>query len=587
MTTIVEKQTKAYNDQKPGTSGLRKKVTHFQQENYIENFVQATFNALAKTDGIPEVLALGGDGRYLSEEASQIIVRMAAANGVKRIVVGVKTLISTPAVSAVIRTHPSKPTGAFILTASHNPGGPKNDFGMKYNGANGGPAPEKFTNLIYDESVALKTYKILEGTQDVDFSKPSTHKVSDSCVVEVIDTVSLYADMMATIFDFEAIKKLLSRKDFAIHFDAMHGVAGPYARRILVDMLGADAKSVHNADPQPDFAGGHPDPNLTYAHDLVAAMGLNADGTVRKDAPANVPAFGAACDGDADRNMVLGGRFFVSPSDSVAVIAANASSIPYFKKNGLKALARSMPTSGALDLVAKKLGVPFFEVPTGWKFFGNLMDSKPLFSGKDYEPLICGEESFGTGSSHVREKDGLWAVLCWLNILADRNRETTDGKLITVQAIVEEHWATYGRNYYCRFDYEEVDAKGANELMDALRSIDKTTIAPLPSGVKVATADDFCYKDSVDGSSSLKQGVRIIYEDGSRFVLRLSGTGSVGATIRLYLEQYVSADEVKAMLKQPGGVRPSGEALAPLVDIALRTAKIEQYTGRKEPTVIT
>lgn len=561
----------------------------FEGEHYSENFIQSCFNALKSTTGIPESLVLGGDGRYLCDIVAHKVIQIAAANGVRRVVVGQHALMSTPAVSAVIRSHASKPGGGFILTASHNSGGPENDFGMKYNASNGGPAPEKLTNLIYEKTTQITEYYTTVQGQPVDIDKLGVYEFTSTCTVEVIDSVAIYSDLMASIFDFAAIKALIQRSDFSLQFDAMHGVAGPYARGILVGILGASPDSVKNADPKPDFAGGHPDPNLTYAKELVKAMGLASDGTPLDPAPASVPSFGAACDGDADRNMILGGRFFVTPSDSVAILAAHANDvIPYVKSaGGLKAVARSMPTSAALDRVAHAKGLPFFEVPTGWKFFGNLMDSHALFNGKDYTPLLCGEESFGTGSSHVREKDGLWAVLAWLSLIAFVNRATPIGQLVTVKQIVEQHWATYGRNYYRRYDYEEVDLAGAKSLMNYMRSLSPAAVPSLPSGATVTTLDDFMYTDPVDASVSKEQGIRVIYSDGSRFVFRLSGTGSVGATVRLYLEQYVPAADVKATLATGAALADTGIVLEPLVAIAVSTAKIEEFTQRKGPTVIT
>lgn len=581
MFNVTRKETAPIDGQKPGTSGLRKKVKVFTQPNYLHNFVQSTFNALSAEKVRGATLVVSGDGRYYSKDAIQIITKMAAANGVRRVWIGQNGLLSTPAVSAVIRervgSDGSKATGAFILTASHNPGGPNEDFGIKYNMDNGGPAPEGITDKIYENTKTINEYSIAEDLPDVDISAVGVTSFGGpegQFDVEVFDSASDYVKLMKSIFDFEAIHKLLSSPKFTFCYDALHGVAGAYAKRIFVEELGAQESSLLNCTPKEDFGGGHPDPNLTYAKELVARMGLSKSNT--QDEP---PEFGAAADGDADRNMILGKRFFVTPSDSVAIIAANAvESIPYFSA-GLKGVARSMPTSAALDVVAKNLNLKFFEVPTGWKFFGNLMDAG-LCS-------ICGEESFGTGSDHIREKDGIWAVLAWLSILAHKNKENLDGgKLVTVEDIVRKHWATYGRHYYTRYDYENVDAGAAKELMANLVKMQSSLpeVNDIVKGIcsdvsKVVNADEFEYKDPVDGSISKHQGIRYLFEDGSRLVFRLSGTGSEGATIRLYIEQYE---------KDPSKTgRDSQEALAPLVEVALKLSKMEQFTGRSAPTVIT
>nr|VDD43391.1 unnamed protein product [Brassica oleracea] len=516
---------------------------------------------------------------FLSE---QIIIKMAAANGVRRVWVGKNTLLSTPAVSAVIRERSgadgSKATGGFILTASHNPGGPTEDFGIKYNMGNGGPAPESITDKIYENTKTIKEYPIAEDLPIVDISAigvSSFEGPGGKFDVEVFDSADDYVKLMKSIFDFESIRKLLSSPKFSFCYDAMHGVAGAYAHRIFVEELGSQESSLLNCVPKEDFGGGHPDPNLTYAKELVARMGLG-----KSDTGVEPPEFGAAADGDADRNMILGKRFFVTPSDSVAIIAANAvGAIPYFS-TGLKGVARSMPTSAALDVVAKSLNLKFFEVPTGWKFFGNLMDAGMC--------SVCGEESFGTGSDHIREKDGIWAVLAWLSILAHKNKETLDGdaELVTVEDIVRKHWATYGRHYYTRYDYENVDAGKAKELMEHLVKLQSSIpeVNKMVKGIRsdvsnVSSADEFEYKDPVDGSISKHQGIRYLFEDGSRLVFRLSGTGSEGATIRLYIEQY-EKDASKTG-------RESHEALSPLVDVALKLSKMEEFTGRSAPTVIT
>ncbi|XP_044490956.1 phosphoglucomutase, cytoplasmic isoform X2 [Mangifera indica] len=577
---VIRKDTSPIEGQKPGTSGLRKKVKVFMQPNYLQNFVQCTFNALTPAKVKGATLVVSGDGRYYSKDAIQIIIKMSAANGVRRVWVGQNGLLSTPAVSAVIRERVGadgcKATGAFILTASHNPGGPLEDFGIKYNMENGGPAPEGITDKIFENTKTIKEYLVAEDLPDVNISAigvTSFGGPEGQFDVEVFDSASDYVKLMKSIFDFESIKKLLSSPKFTFCYDALHGVAGAYAKRIFVEELGAKESSLLNCVPKEDFGGGHPDPNLTYAKELVARMGLG------KTPSQDPPEFGAAADGDADRNMVLGKRFFVTPSDSVAIIAANAvESIPYFSA-GLKGVARSMPTSAALDVVAKHLNLKFFEVPTGWKFFGNLMDAG-LCS-------ICGEESFGTGSDHIREKDGIWAVLAWLSILAYKNKENLNGdKLVTVENIVRKHWETYGRHYYTRYDYENVDAGAAKELMAHLVKLQSSIpdVNKLVKGIRsdvsnVASADEFEYKDPVDGSISKHQGIRYLFEDGSRLVFRLSGTGSEGATIRVYIEQY-EEDPSKTG-------RDSQEALAPLVEVALKLSKMQEFTGRSAPTVIT
>ncbi|XP_057478133.1 phosphoglucomutase, cytoplasmic [Actinidia eriantha] len=582
MFKVALVDTTPFDGQKPGTSGLRKKVKVFMQPNYLENFVQSTFNALSAEKVRGATLVVSGDGRFYSKEAIQIIIKMSAANGVRRVWVGQNGLLSTPAVSAVIRERVghdgSKASGSFILTASHNPGGPHEDFGIKYNMENGGPAPEGITDKIFENTKTIKEYFIAQDLPDVDISAVGITSFSGpegKFDVDVFDSASDYVKLMKSIFDFTSIQKLLSSPKFTFCYDALHGVAGAYAKRIFVEELGAQESSLLNCVPKEDFGGGHPDPNLTYAKELVARMGLG-----KSSSQGEPPEFGAAADGDADRNMILGKRFFVTPSDSVAIIAANAvQAIPYFS-GGLKGVARSMPTSAALDVVAKHLNLKFFEVPTGWKFFGNLMDAG-LCS-------VCGEESFGTGSDHIREKDGIWAVLAWLSILAHRNKNNLSGgeKLETVEDIVRQHWATYGRHYYTRYDYENVDAGAAKELMACLVNLqsDLAEVNKIVKGIcsdvsNVADADEFEYKDPVDGSISKHQGIRYLFADGSRLVFRLSGTGSEGATIRLYIEQYE---------KDPSKTgRDSQAALAPLVEVALKLSKMEQFTGRSAPTVIT
>lgn len=573
--------------QKPGTSGLRKKTKVFMGEHYLNNFVQATFDAIKEngTDVSEGSLVIGGDGRYFNDKAIQTIIRMGAANGVKRFWIGQNGLLSTPAVSAVIRERGpvwQKAFGSFILTASHNPGGPDEDFGIKYNCENGGPAPEKLTDAIYKNTTTIKEYKICSDFPDVDISKTAKNTYfSDDKKNQVdVDVISATADhvtLLKSIFDFEAIKGLLDRKDFSMVYDCMHGVNGPYAEAVFIGELGQDSSTCMNCIPKDDFAGGHADPNLTYAKELVATMGLNREGSKIDVGNRKIPSFGAAADGDGDRNMILGSSFFVTPSDSLAIIAAYADVIPFFRaQGGLKGVARSMPTSGAVDLVAKKLKFDLFETPTGWKYFGNLMDSKALYGQKDYTPFICGEESFGTGSNHVREKDGIWAVLAWLSILASENTDPTK-PLVTVEDIVTRHWKSYGRNYYCRWDFEGVDKVKATAMMDKMRSeITKNTNRTVGK-YTISTADDFVYTDPVDGSVAKKQGVRFLMSDGSRIIFRLSGTAGSGATVRMYIEQY----EPKNL-----DMRVS-DALKDLVDVALGLCDIKTFCGTETPTVIT
>lgn len=525
--------------------------------NYLANWVQSLFNALG-SEVAGETLGLGGDGRYFGKEAAQIIIKLAAGNGFGKVVVGRDAIMATPAMSAVIRRR--KLYGGLIMSASHNPGGPENDFGIKFNYKAGEPAPEKITDKIFAETQRISGLRMAD-IPDVDLSKVGVTKFG-SFEVEVVDPVADYLATLKEVFDFGALKAFVSRPDFAMTFDSMHAVTGPYAKAIFEGELGAAPGTVVNGVALPDFGGGHPDPNLTYAHDLVERMwGPDA------------PALGAASDGDGDRNMVLGARHFVSPSDSVAMIAANAKEcIPYFK-GGLKGVARSMPTGAALDRVAAKLGLPFFETPTGWKFFGNLMDA-----GKC---SVCGEESFGTGADHIREKDGIFAVLCWLSILARKNRDVpVGGKLVTVADVASEFWTEYGRNFFSRYDYEECDSAAAAKMMDHVKSV----IAASPAGTKFGSftlkeADDFSYTDPIDGSVAKGQGLRFVFDDGSRIIFRLSGTGSSGATIRLYIEQYTSDP---ARLQEDAQV-----ALKEIIGVALDLSKLQEFTGRDKPTVIT
>ncbi|ORC89428.1 phosphoglucomutase [Trypanosoma theileri] len=587
MLTVTRVPTRPYTDQKTGTSGLRKKVKVFKQENYLANFVQSTFNALKKNGGIPDTLVVGGDGRYFISEAIDVIIKIAAANGVSNLWVGKNGLLSTPAVSNIIRYRREgtiKAKGAFILTASHNPGGPEEDFGIKYNTENGGPAPEKITSAIYEETLNIDHFLTCPNLKAVDLTKKENH-VFETFKVSVINTTEDYVESMKNIFDFDYIKRLLQRPDFQIRIDGLNGVSGPYAKDIFCSCLGVPESCLTGVEVLPDFGGHHPDPNLTYAKKLVEAMGLNSDGTPNTNIVGKLPDFAAAFDGDADRNMILGERFFVTPSDSVAILAANADVVPFFtQRGGVRSVARSMPTSGALDRVAKARNLNLFEVPTGWKYFGNLMDSRDVYGGEDYNPLICGEESFGTGSNHIREKDGVWAALFWLSIIANRNTDVSK-PLVTVREIVEQHWMRYGRNYYCRYDYENVLQESANNMMKAMENLQPSDIPPL-RGKKCLSIDNFEYHDPVDGSVSKNQGIRVVFEDGSRFVLRLSGTGSSGATIRLYLEQYMEPHDVAQHLKE--GTLPSvAAALDALIAIALNSSQISKFTGREAPTVIT
>ena len=536
--------TQPFADQKPGTSGLRKKVPVFQQANYSENFIQSVFDSLEDFAG--QTLVIGGDGRFWNREVIQTAIRMAAANGFGKVMVGRGGILSTPAASNIIRKY--KAFGGLVLSASHNPGGPHEDFGIKYNAGNGGPAPEKLTDRIFARSKVIDSYKIAD-LPDIDLDTVGTFQTG-GMTVEVIDPVADYAELMESLFDFAAIKAMFAG-GFTIAFDAMHAVTGPYAIEILEKRLGAPKGSVRNFVPLPDFGGHHPDPNLVHAKELYDLM-----------MSPQAPDFGAASDGDGDRNLIIGKHIFVTPSDSLAMLAANAHLAPGYRA-GLKGIARSMPTSAAADRVAEKLGIGMFETPTGWKFFGNLLDAGMA--------TICGEESAGTGSDHVREKDGLWAVLLWLNILAARREPA--------KQIVEKHWAEYGRNYYSRHDYEGVDSTSASKMVDSLRS----RLASLPGqsfgALKVASADDFSYLDPVDGSVSNNQGIRVLFEGGSRVVFRLSGTGTSGATVRVYIERYEPDQARHGMETQA--------ALADLIAAAEQIAGLREHTGMVQPTVIT
>ncbi|KAG6795225.1 phosphoglucomutase isoform X1 [Apis mellifera caucasica] len=558
MSTIIE--TRIYDGQKPGTSGLRKAVQVFMQEHYTENFIQAILQALGdKLFG--STLVVGGDGRYYVKEAVEKIIKIAAANGVKKLIIGQNGILSTPAVSTIIRKY--KTLGGIVLTASHNPGGPDADFGIKFNCENGGPAPDYVTNKIYDITKVLKNYKTIPDIS-IDISKIQSTIIQvdgNSFIIDIIDSVNDYLEHMKNIFDFSSIKTLLQgsndRPPFKVLINAMNGVTGPYVKRIFSE-LGVDNSSIVNAIPLEDFGGLHPDPNLTYAKDLVNAM---------KNGPYD---FGAAFDGDGDRNMILGKKaFFVTPSDSLAVLAANLNTIPYFKKTGIKGYARSMPTGAAIDRVAAKNGIKFYEVPTGWKYFGNLMDAGFL--------SLCGEESFGTGSDHIREKDGIWACLAWLSIIASLGKSVED--------ILLNHWQIYGRNFFTRYDYENCDSEAANRMMQHIESeIQKPEFinSKLISENKVyivRLSDNYSYIDPVDGSQASKQGLRILFQDGSRIIYRLSGTGSSGATIRVYVDSY--EDDPTSLNKD------AQEILKPLVTIALKISNLREFTGRDAPTVIT
>lgn len=542
---IKQIPTQAFSDQKPGTSGLRKKVTQFQQPGYLENFVQAIFNTIQPCEG--KTLVLGGDGRFYNREAIQVIIRMAVANGFSQLLIGKSGILSTPAASCVIRKY--RACGGIILSASHNPGGPDEDFGIKFNGDNGGPAAEKLTEAIFQQTLVMQHYKSITSA-DVELDQLATVNIGQTRI-DIIDPVTDYADLMESMFDFDAMGRLLSNSEFRMCFDAMHAVNGPYAKEILEKRLGAPTGTVINGKPLTDFGGGHPDPNLVHAHQLVDLL--------HGDDPLD---FGAASDGDGDRNMVLGKAFYINPCDSLAILTANATLIPAYAK-GIAGVARSMPTSRAVDRVAKAMDIPCYETPTGWKFFGNLLDAGKI--------TLCGEESFGTGSDHVREKDGLWAVLFWLNLIAVKKQ--------SVSQIVKDHWSKYGRDYFTRHDYEAVDSAAAQEMISQL----KAKIASLPgqmiAGIRIDAADDFEYIDPVDQSKTLAQGVRLYLQNGGRIVFRLSGTGTQGATLRVYLDCYEQAADLLAQDTQ--------QALNTLIQVAAELAGIKEFTGREKPDVIT
>jgi len=544
--TITSITTSPFPDQKPGTSGLRKQVRVFQQPHYLANFIQAIFDSLPAAE--KHTLVIGGDGRYYNREAIQVIVRIAIANGYKHLYIGQHGLLSTPAVSVIIRKY--KLNGGIILSASHNPGGPEGDFGVKYNVSNGGPAPEQFTNQVFDNARTLQRY-LISDLADIALDEPGETTLAGTRIT-ILDSVSDYADLMEHLFDFDLIHSMFNSGLFNMAFDAMHAITGPYAREILVKRLGATEETVMNGIPQPDFGGGHPDPNLVYAKDLVALMNQKL----------HAPDLGAASDGDGDRNMILGRQFFVTPSDSLAVMAANAHLLPGYK-HGVSGVARSMPTSTAADHVAQRLGIRCYETPTGWKFFGNLLDAGLI--------NLCGEESFGTGSDHIREKDGLWAVLFWLNLIAAKKQ--------SVANIVHQHWQGFGRNYYGRHDYENISLEVAQSIMSDLQG----QLTSLPGrnwgDYHVMLADNFSYRDPVDDSLSENQGIRILFENESRIIVRMSGTGTQGATLRLYFEQY-----------QP----PSGQLgaetqawLSELIAIADSLTQVKQRSERNAPDVIT
>ncbi len=542
---IKQIKTQAFNDQKPGTSGLRKKVTKFQQTGYLENFVQAVFNTIAPCTG--KVLVLGGDGRFYNREAIQIIIKMAVANGFSKVLVGKEGILSTPAASCVIRKN--KACGGIILSASHNPGGPNEDFGIKFNGENGGPAPEKLTESIFQQTLSMKQYQTI-NSDDIELDQLTTLAILQT-QIEVIDPVKDYADLMESMFDFSSMRNLFKQGDFRMCFDAMHAVTGPYAKEILEKRLGAPIGTVINELPLVDFGGGHPDPNLVHAHELVDLL--------YGDDPLD---FGAASDGDGDRNIVLGKAFYINPCDSLAILTANAECIPaYF--SGISGVARSMPTSRAVDRVAQAMNIPCYETPTGWKFFGNLLDAGKI--------TLCGEESFGTGSDHVREKDGLWAVLFWLNLIAVKKQPVSE--------IVQNHWAKYGRDYFTRHDYEAVDSANAHKMINQLKEKLPSLTGQVIAGVKIKSADDFQYIDPIDKSETTAQGVRIYLSNGGRIVYRLSGTGTQGATLRVYLDCYEHNPD---LLEQD-----TQEVLSDLISVAEQITSIQKFTGREKPDVIT
>lgn len=536
--------TTPFSDQRPGTSGLRKKVTVFQQPRYVENFIQSIFDTVDGAEG--STLVIGGDGRYFNETVIQTALKMAAANGFGRILVGQRGLLSTPAASCVIRKHNA--IGGLVLSASHNPGGPDGDFGIKFNMAHGGPAPEIFTEAVFKRASEMTEYRIVD-VPDIDLERLGETRLGNTAV-HVIDPVADYAELMESLVDFERISSLF-KSGFRMRFDALSAVTGPYAKAILEDRLGAPAGTVVNGEPKPDFGGHHPDPNPVHAHDLMDLMyGPGA------------PNFGAASDGDGDRNMIVAPGLFVTPSDSLAILTAHAYLAPGYK-SGLAGVARSMPTSRAADRVAAKLGIGSYETPTGWKFFANLLDAGLI--------TLCGEESAGTGSNHIREKDGLWAVLLWLNILAETGKPADQ--------IVRDHWATFGRDFYSRHDYEDLDTKSANDVMDGLRGKLQSLPGQRFGDLTIESCDDFSYTDPVDGSVTPRQGIRILFKEDARVVFRLSGTGTSGATLRVYLERFEQDVSRHDM--------PAADVLAPVIKTANDLAEIVRLTGRAAPSVIT
>lgn len=599
---VVTVSTSPIEGMRPGTSGLRKKVEVWQGENYVENFIQSLIDtAVDSNDGkMLDTIVVAGDGRYYNDEAIQIIARICAANGIANIWIPQGGIMSTPAVSAVIRRRTESgggedgqgiAQGGIVLTASHNPGGPGEDFGIKYNEGLGQPAGEDFTESLYKKTLEISAYKTIADSPDIDLNAPvgTRYQLTPTSAVTIIDPFQNYLDALKSCFDFEQLR-CFGSSNFSILFDGMHGAGGKFAKRVLVEELGLPESSLMRCNPLPDFGKCHPDPNLTYADVLVKKMGLKSDGSADSSIDVStLPTLGAANDGDGDRNLIAGAGFFVTPSDSMALICDNYEAIPQFaRRGGFNGVARSMPSSAALDVVAKARNIPCFVTPTGWKFFGNLMSSKESFDGKDYTPFLCGEESFGTGSDHVREKDGLWAVLAWMSILSKANEGITDSKaMVGVKDIVTAHWAKYGRHFYCRYDYEGVDSDAANQVMDIIRNNlvngDASLLKPGDSGIKFVDAVEFSYTDPVDGSQTSNQGLILNFQfpsgDPARVVFRLSGTGSSGATIRMYLEQY-EKDTSKHEMSAP-------MALKELAEEALRLVQMEKTTGRDSPTVIT
>lgn len=597
--TTIDVVTTPIPGMRPGTSGLRKKVEIWQavdeaNKNYVENFIQSLIHTAKDSNGgeMLDTLVVAGDGRYFNKEAIQIICRVLAGNGVSNIWIPQGGIMSTPAVSATIRRREGgKAQGGILLTASHNPGGPGEDFGIKYNEGFGQPAGEEFTEALYEKSLRLQSFKTIEGSEDINLQADVGSKFQlGSSTVTIIDPFDIYLDVLKSCFDFDLLRKFCLRDGFSILFDGMHGAGGPFARRILIEELGLPESSLLRCDPRPDFGKCHPDPNLTYADGLVKKMGLNSDGSPDLSSDiTSLPTLGAANDGDGDRNLIVGAQCFVTPSDSLAIICDNWESIPYFARaGGLKGVARSMPSSAALDVVAAARNIPCFSTPTGWKYFGNLMSSKEMFDKTDYTPFLCGEESFGTGSDHIREKDGIWAVLAWMSILMKANENVAEGdSLVSIKDIVTRHWATYGRHFYCRYDYEGVEVNAANKVMELIRSNfvngDAASIADDKSGIKLLDAVEFSYTDPVDGSQTSKQGLILNFQyssgDVARVIFRLSGTGSSGATIRMYLERFE---------KDPNKHDESAPvALKSLADRALGLVHMVEFTDRDSPTIIT